>query len=138
MALQWIKGYQAMLVREGSSVVFSGEADWVAEVDSRQYLIANDDGDDQKWYLLIHVALRPVYTGEFNSLDAAKRHAEDWEDARNARYAGGYQYAELKGDADITVATQKGFGDLWADKYFVEGWAIAAAWEDYKSGQQTR
>jgi hypothetical protein len=132
MALQWIAGYQAMIVRQGSSPVFSGRADWAAEVDSRQYLIAKDDEDDRKWYLVIQVALGVVYTGEFNSLDTAKQRAEEWERARNARYAEGYQYAELKGDVD--VATQKGFGDLWADKYFVEGRAIAAAWQDYKSG----
>jgi hypothetical protein len=133
MTLQWIVGYQALIVQQGSSVVFNGKADYAAEVDSRQYLIANDEDDNQKWYLVIQVALNPVYTGEFNSLDAAKRHGEEWELARNARHVEGYEYAELKGDADITVATLKGFGDLWADKYFVEGWAIAAAWENYKN-----
>jgi transposase-like protein len=29
---------------------------------------------------------------------------------------------------------RRGFGDLWADKYSLEGSSLANAWEDYKAG----
>jgi hypothetical protein len=130
-------------------VLFEGEADWVAEVETRQYLIAtsgdvrevtgydwgvefethhlgaNDDGGDQKCYLAIqiltviggHVGPQTVYTDMFDSVDAAKRYAEDWEDARNDRYREGW--IDVGGRA-IDSAERSGFASLRADKYFEE------------------
>lgn len=64
----------------------------------------------------------------FGSVNTAKEHAEEHD--RDARRAEGYHYAHLR---DAGVSDRAAFGDQWADKYSVKGWAVADAWADFNS-----
>jgi hypothetical protein len=94
---------------------------------NRTYRIAAGD----RWLVAMFVVLHLVTYADFDSEAEAKAQAEQWEAERIGRYAEGCNYAKLKG---VDASTEKGFGDLWADKYNSEGLTIAQAWEDYKSG----
>jgi hypothetical protein len=134
MALEWIENYEAMVGWEGMSLMAPAASDQYARFGNREYYVNQNEEGYQKCYLTIFVAGHPTGGGgEFSSLGPAKQHAEEYE--RNARYAEGYYYAQLK-QAD-TVSQQTAFGNQWAYKYADEGLTIAQAWEDYKSGSST-
>ena len=128
MALEWIENYQAMVGNDGTSLMVLGRSDYHARNANREYFI-NRDQAAQMWALDIRVAGHPVGASQsFGSVNAAKQHAEKHD--RDARRAEGYDYAQLRGAG---APEQAAFGDRWADKYSVEGWAVADAWADFNS-----
>jgi hypothetical protein len=128
MALEWIENYQAMVGTDGTSLIVLGRSDYHAQNGNREYFI-NHDQAAQMWALDILVAGHPVVASQsFGSVNAAKQHAEKHD--RDARRAEGYDYAQLRGAG---APEQAAFGDRWADKYSVEGRAVADAWADFNS-----
>ena len=125
MALEWTEDYRAMV---GKALMVPGRSDYHAQNDNREYFINRDEAA-QVWALDIWVAGHPVVaTQSFGSVNAAKEHAEKHD--RDARRAEGYHYAHLR---DAGVSDRAAFGDQWADKYSVKGWAVADAWADFNS-----
>jgi hypothetical protein len=125
MALEWTEDYRAMV---GKALMVPGRSDYYAQNGNREYFINRDEAA-QMWALDIWVAGHPVVASRsFGSVNAAKEHAEKHD--RDARRAEGYHYAHLR---DAGVSDRAAFGDQWADKYSVKGWAVADAWADFNS-----
>src|ERR1700726_4921244 len=128
MALNWTEN-QEIRIQRASSLWAHGGSDMYAKRDNREYSIAKDEEDDQKWHFAMRAAGQLADVGLFSSLDAAKQRAEEHERIeRNGRYEEAYNGAKLE-KPDVTVDVQKEFGDLWADKYYAEGLTLDEAWK---------
>lgn len=128
--LQWDEDYQELIGTQASSYFVLSGSKFYAAFDNRNYFINQDESDPDTWVLHIFVAGHPaVVPSAFASVDAAKQFAEVHD--RSARAAHGIHFAHVKGESDL--ATRRRFGDLFADKYSVQGVSDAQAWEAFKS-----
>src|ERR1700722_20819088 len=86
MALNWTEN-QEIRIQRASSLWAHGGSDLYAKRDNREYSIAKDEEDDQKWHFAMRAAGQLADVGLFSSLDAAKQRAEEHERIeRNGRY----------------------------------------------------
>jgi len=126
MALPWTTDpHSEVFDRNGQSIT----VDFIESATSgdRTYRLASGT----RWGLALFVVVRFVTIEHFDTEADAKAAAEQWEADRAQRFAEGANFAQLK---NVDAATEKGFGGLWADKYFHEGLTITGAWDDYESG----